>query len=69
MFGERCGMKRLAAASDRAEKRIICAERREKAALEWRRVAFVLDRALLAAFMLATTAATAAILCGAHPPP
>lgn len=68
MYAERCGLKRLTAAVERDEKRRMRNEKREKAALEWRQVAFVLDRALLAAFLIATIFATAAILCGAHPP-
>ncbi|XP_077292364.1 neuronal acetylcholine receptor subunit alpha-7-like [Arctopsyche grandis] len=67
-YAERCGLRRLTAAVERDEKRRIRNDKRESSALEWRQVAFVLDRALLAAFLVATALATAAILCGAHPP-
>ncbi|XP_045770637.1 neuronal acetylcholine receptor subunit alpha-10-like isoform X2 [Maniola jurtina] len=49
-------------AAARHEQRVAANERMERANLEWKQVAVVADRALLAVFVLVTTAATAAIL-------
>ncbi|CAK1602223.1 unnamed protein product [Parnassius mnemosyne] len=52
----------LREATARHEQRVAASERLERANLEWRQVAVVADRALLAVFVLVTTIATAAIL-------
>ncbi|XP_072941203.1 neuronal acetylcholine receptor subunit alpha-10-like [Epargyreus clarus] len=49
-------------AAARHEQRVAANERLERANLEWKQVAVVADRALLAVFVLVTTIATAAIL-------
>ncbi|CAH2102337.1 unnamed protein product [Euphydryas editha] len=49
-------------AAARHEQRVAANERLERANLEWKQVAVVADRALLAVFVLLTTIATAAIL-------
>ncbi|XP_053618299.1 neuronal acetylcholine receptor subunit alpha-10-like [Plodia interpunctella] len=49
-------------AAARHEQRVAASERMERANLEWKQVAVVADRALLAVFVLVTTIATAAIL-------
>ncbi|CAH2236344.1 jg10725 [Pararge aegeria aegeria] len=49
-------------AAARHEQRVAASERLERANLEWKQVAVVADRALLAVFVLVTTIATAAIL-------
>ncbi|XP_071451529.1 neuronal acetylcholine receptor subunit alpha-10-like isoform X1 [Hetaerina americana] len=50
-------------ALERNEARISEQEREENAAVEWKQVALVCDRILLAAFMLTTAIATGVILC------
>ncbi|KAL4716959.1 hypothetical protein ACJJTC_012770, partial [Scirpophaga incertulas] len=52
----------LREAAARHEQRVAANERLERANLEWKQVAVVADRALLAVFVLVTTIATAAIL-------
>ncbi|XP_026759023.2 neuronal acetylcholine receptor subunit alpha-10-like [Galleria mellonella] len=52
----------LREATARHEQRVAANERLERANLEWKQVAVVADRALLAVFVLVTTIATAAIL-------
>ncbi|CAG9581492.1 unnamed protein product [Danaus chrysippus] len=54
-----CTLKEAAA---RHEQRVAANERLERANLEWKQVAVVADRALLAVFVLVTTISTAAIL-------
>ncbi|CAK1540145.1 unnamed protein product [Leptosia nina] len=49
-------------AATRHEQRVAASERLERANLEWKQVAVVADRALLAVFVLVTTLATGAIL-------
>ncbi|CAG9135221.1 unnamed protein product [Plutella xylostella] len=49
-------------AAARHEQRVAANERLERANLEWKQVAVVADRALLAVFVLVTTISTAAIL-------
>ncbi|CAH0592528.1 unnamed protein product [Chrysodeixis includens] len=52
----------LREAAARHEQRVAANERLERANLEWKQVAVVADRALLAVFVLVTTISTAAIL-------
>ncbi|CAH2050600.1 unnamed protein product, partial [Iphiclides podalirius] len=52
----------LREAAARHEQRVAASERLERANLEWKQVAVVADRALLAVFVLVTTISTAAIL-------
>ncbi|XP_068626749.1 neuronal acetylcholine receptor subunit alpha-3-like [Battus philenor] len=52
----------LREAAAKHEQRVAANERLERANLEWKQVAVVADRALLAVFVLVTTIATAAIL-------
>ncbi|XP_038207976.1 neuronal acetylcholine receptor subunit alpha-10-like isoform X2 [Zerene cesonia] len=52
----------LREAATRHEQRVAASERLDRANLEWKQVAVVADRALLAVFVLVTTLATGAIL-------
>lgn len=52
---------------DRNEQRLAEQDRRELTELEWKQASLVLDRILLAVFLLITIITTTTILCGSPP--
>lgn len=55
------------ASIDKNEQRLAEQDRRELTELEWKQASLVLDRILLAVFLLITIITTTTILCGSPP--